>query len=149
MPSSSIRNFRETCQIAALPCLLLAMLSACGSKPPPALLVKDIEKIEHVVDTTLPLVQRAYGILHKTVCEEEGGEWKKLGMQQRDSCVLPAADGGKSCTDSKQCEVACVAKNKESHYGARAEGVCLQSTDLFGCHSYVSKGIVEPPLCTD
>lgn len=129
--------------------LLLLTVAGCGAKPPPALLAEDIEKIEHVVDPNLPLVQRAYAIPHKKVCEEEGGEWKKLGMQQHESCVLPANDAGKACTDSAQCEVACVVQAVDAEPGTRQEGGCLQSTNLFGCHAYMSNGIVEPTLCVD
>lgn len=136
-------------QVACLLSVLLLTLTACGAKPPPEILAKDIAKLEHVVDYTLPLVQRAYAIPHETVCEREGGTWKKLGMQQHESCVLPASDAGKACKDSAECEVACVAQNSDAELGARAEGVCLHSTDLFGCHIYLSDGITESAFCED
>lgn len=129
--------------------VLLLTLTACGAKPPPVMLLEDIEKREHIVDQSLPIVQRAYTIPHKEVCEREGGKWKKLGAQQRESCVLPASDAGKTCTDSIQCEVACVAQHSDIESGTRAEGVCLHSTNLFGCHMYLSNGITEPTLCVD
>lgn len=125
------------------------MLAACGANPSPALLPEDVEKIEHIVDRSLPLVQIAYAIPNRKVCDEEGGEWKKLGIQHHESCVLPADDAGEVCTDSAQCEVACVAKDLGNKPGKHAEGICLHSTDLFGCHSYISNGIIEPTLCTD
>jgi hypothetical protein len=30
--------------------------------------------------------------------------------------------------------------------GEKARGVCLESTDLFGCRAYVSNGGVEEPV---
>jgi len=33
--------------------------------------------------------------------------------------------------------------------GEKARGVCLESTDLFGCRAYVSDGVVEHTLCVD
>lgn len=126
------------------------LLVACGAplhEPIPSL--EEIEKLEQTVDTTLPLVQQAYSIETKKVCLHEGGEWKKVGRQQADTCVLPASDAGKACQNNKECEVACVALNAQIEAGKAAQGVCLESTNLFGCRAYISNGIVEPTLCVD
>lgn len=132
-----------------------AALSACGAQPPPDLIdssvvsVEEVEKLEQVVDTSLPLVQQAYSIESEKVCDKQGGKWKKVGRQQAYACVLPANDAGNMCKDSSECDVACVTANNQMDAGQKASGVCLESTDLFGCRAYVSNGIVEHTLCVD
>jgi len=131
-----------------------AALSACGAQPPepidePIMSVEDVEKLEQVVDTSLPLVQQAYSIESEKVCDKHGGNWKKVGRQQAHACVLPANDADNACNDSSECEVACVTENNNMEAGEKARGVCLESTDLFGCRAYVSNGVVEHTLCVD
>ena len=51
-----------------------AALSACGAQPPELIdssvvSVEEVEKLEQVVDTSLPLVQQAYSIQSEKVCE--------------------------------------------------------------------------------
>ncbi len=133
---------------------LCATLTACGAQPPeviekPIASVEEVEKLEQVVDTSLPLVQQAYSIESEKVCDKQGGSWKKVGRQQAYACVLPANDAGNACNDSSECEVACVTENNNMEAGEKARGVCLESTDLFGCRAYVSNGVVEHTLCVD
>lgn len=131
-----------------------ATLTACGAQPPepidePIASVEDVERLEKVVDTSLPLVQQAYSIESEKVCDKHGGNWKKVGRQQAHACVLPANDAGNACNDSSECEVACVTENNKMEAGQKASGVCLETTDLFGCRAYVSNGVVEHTLCVD
>ena len=133
---------------------LCATLTACGAQPPevieqPIASVEEVEKLEQVVDTSLPLVQQAYSIESEKVCDKQGGNWKKVGRQQAYACVLPASDAGNACNDSSECEVACVTGNNQVEAGQKASGVCLETTDLFGCRAYVSNGVVEHTLCVD
>lgn len=130
--------------------LTILILAGCGAQPP----IKvpnpiEIEKLEFVVDSTLPLVQQAYSIESEVVCVEHNGQWKKVGKQQQYSCVLATRDGGKACSSNKECEVGCVAENNDAVAGQHTAGVCLENTDLFGCRAYVSNGVVEPTLCVD
>ena len=139
---------------ALLAASLCVALSACGAQPPeiidePIASVEEVKKLEQVVDTSLPLVQQAYSIETEKVCERHGGNWDKIGRQQAYACVLPASDAGKICKDSSECEVACVTENNQVGAGQKVSGVCLESTDLFGCKAYVSQGIVEHTLCVD
>ncbi|GFD95012.1 hypothetical protein KUL156_14180 [Alteromonas sp. KUL156] len=131
-----------------------ASLYACGAQliesvDTPVASVEEVEKLAQVVDTSLPLVQQAYSIESEKVCDKEGGSWKKVGRRQAYACVLPAKDAGNVCNDSSECEVACVTENNSVGAEQRASGVCLESTDLFGCRAYVSKGVVEHTLCVD
>lgn len=130
--------------------LAFVCLTGCGAKPPEKIpTLKEIAQLEATVDTSLPLVQQAYSIASEKVCEKHSGQWKRIGKQQKKSCVLPASDAGKSCQSSSDCEVACVALNEPIAPGTATAGVCLESTNLFGCRTYVSGGTAEPTLCVD
>lgn len=130
--------------------LAFVCLTGCGAKPPEKIpTLKEIAQLEATVDTSLPLVQQAYSIASEKVCEKHSGQWKRIGKQQKESCVLPASDAGKSCQSSSDCEVACVALNEPVAPGTATAGVCLESTNLFGCRTYVSGGTAEPTLCVD
>ena len=107
--------------------------------------VEDVERLEQVVDTSLPLVQQAYSIESEKVCDKHGGNWKKVGRQQAHACVLPANDADNACNDSSECEVACVTENNNMEAGEKARGVCLESTDLFGCRAYVLTALWSIP----
>ncbi len=59
-----------------------ATLMACGAQPPevieqPIASVEEVEKLEQVVDTSLPLVQQAYSIKSEKVCDKQGGTGRK------------------------------------------------------------------------
>lgn len=85
----------------------------------------------------------------QTTCEENGGVWQKVGRLQRFACVLPAPDAGMACTDSSQCQVACVVKQEGVSAGTAVEGVCHSNTLQFGCRTYVTNGKAEATLCID
>ncbi|WP_461535031.1 hypothetical protein [Spongorhabdus nitratireducens] len=96
----------------------------------------------------LSLVEQAQLLTTKAACEQHGGNWQKVGKLQRFTCILPASDAGKSCTDSSQCQVSCtVAGNVRP--GDRVSGQCTATTHQFGCRTYVSNGQAEPTLCID
>ncbi|WP_394222052.1 hypothetical protein [Alteromonas gracilis] len=130
--------------------IAVLFLIGCGAQPQekvPSL--EEVAKLEQVVDTSLPLVQQAYSIETQEVCERQGGSWKKIGRQQSFGCVLPTADAGNVCNDSRECEVACIVDDNDIKAGEEVQGVCLNNTDLLGCRSYVSNGVVEQTLCVD
>jgi hypothetical protein len=138
-------NVIVTFLIAAFVCL-----TGCGAKPPEKIsTLKEIVQLAATVDTSLPLVQQAYSIASEKLCKKHSGQWERIGKQQKESCVLPASDAGKSCQSSSDCEVACVALNEPVAPGTATAGVCLESTNLFGCRTYVSGGTAEPTLCVD
>lgn len=131
------------------------ILSACSAEPPihfpksEVLDPSDIAAEDFHVDLSLPLVQQAYSIPNKEVCIKQEGKWQPLGRQQKMACVLSTSDAGKPCANSSECEVACIVDNEKFEQGAKARGVCSASTNIFGCYSYVSNGVVEPTLCVD
>ena len=70
----------------------------------------------------------------KAACTAQGGTWtEKGGRGHPAGCRLPTKDGGKACTDSAQCEGACV------------RGACSDHTPVTGC------GIMEngKTVCRD
>jgi hypothetical protein len=81
-------------------------------------------------------------------CEEQGGRWEVLGFSGP-GCNLPSSDGGKSCTDIKDCEGLCLADNEDTNaQGDELMGVCSEWQSNFGCHEILEKGrIVE--ICID
>ncbi|BFT31009.1 hypothetical protein D210916BOD24_21850 [Alteromonas sp. D210916BOD_24] len=125
-------------------------LLACSSVEPVYIPSStEIDVLEFQVDKSLPLVQQAYSIPDETSCLKNNGQWKRLGRQQRYACVLPASDAGAFCINNSDCEVGCVALSNDVESGTNATGVCLESTDVFGCRAYISKGVVEATLCVD
>lgn len=80
-------------------------------------------------------------------CLKEGGTWGKVGLLQLPTCVIKTADGGKSCTDSSQCERGCYTHIGET--GKRVTGFCQYNNLNFGCRSLVVKGIAQPGVCSD
>jgi hypothetical protein len=82
-------------------------------------------------------------------CEAAGGVWGRFGVRQQELCNLPAPDAGKACKDSSDCAAACVAPDA-AVVGSTADGRCYARMLLLGtCLKHVSKGVVEPALCTD
>lgn len=95
------------------------------------------------------LVDQAYSIKDRISCEAKGGHWKPVGKLQKNACVLPTIDAGKPCTDSSQCQVSCIVLDKNLSPGQKVVGQCNESTNQFGCHTYVNDGVVEGTMCAD
>jgi hypothetical protein len=91
-------------------------------------------------------------------CKAQGGRWDILGFNGP-GCNLPTTDGGKSCSDSKECESACLANSdeiwKKAESGLRFPdserideinaqgkviGACSNWRANFGCHVWVEEG---------
>lgn len=83
-------------------------------------------------------------------CEKHGGEWLRGGLAGRHSCVLPAPDAGKACTDSKQCTYRCFAQSGDNPaIGQAATGQCQANSSPFGCRTEIIDGKAQPTLCVD
>jgi hypothetical protein len=125
-------------------------LAACGAQPNEEFIdIEALQNLEQGVDHDLPLIAQAYSIKSSELCEKEGGTWKQSSSKQSAICVLPASDAGNVCSDSSQCTVACVTKSDNVVAGTKVEGMCLESTDLFNCPIYVSKGVAEQSMCAN
>lgn len=65
-------------------------------------------ELKEALNSELSLSQQAAQLKTSAACEAQKGNWRKMGMLQREACVLPAIDAGKACNDNKQCQVACI-----------------------------------------
>ncbi|WP_067521568.1 hypothetical protein [Endozoicomonas ascidiicola] len=105
------------------------------------------ETIQH--DSEVRLTEKANAIKTASECSAQNGAWRQVGRLQIYSCVLPASDAGKACADSSDCQVGCIVKGTVVTPGVEVVGQCLESTDQFGCRTYVSNGKAEHTLCID
>jgi hypothetical protein len=100
-------------------------------------------------------------------CVEQGGRWEVLGFSGP-GCNLPSSDGGKVCTDIRDCDGLCLADNEEimvdngqgilvpdpkmideiNSQGKELEGVCSMWQSDFGCHAVVEKSKIVV-ICID
>ena len=97
----------------------------------------------------MTLSQQAESLKTSVSCKAKGGRWEKTGKLQKESCILPTNDAGKSCTDSKQCQVACISLKENIQPETQVIGQCHDSTHKFGCRTYVTDGKAEATLCID
>jgi hypothetical protein len=94
---------------------------------------------------------------NKTSCEAQGGNWGPIGLSPQEVCVLPTTDAGKSCSDSSECQAACVAELTEgqraalllNHTPVRTTGRCTAWKTSVGCNAYVENGVVNGIMCVD
>ena len=83
-------------------------------------------------------------------CSNRGGTWRRVCLMGTWSCVMPYGDGGKSCSDKKDCTGQCRYEGSESLTpGSPAKGVCQRSSDPCGCFAEVRDGKIQPALCVD
>lgn len=82
----------------------------------------------------------------KETCEENSGKWGIHHLEQIESCILPASDSGKTCTDSSQCESKCIASEPESN-----DGKCYSWKPIpGGCYYFIESGTSEKTqTCVD
>ncbi len=81
-------------------------------------------------------------------CAALGGKLKQAGRMGRYACYAQYSDGGKSCTDSNECEGDCRAVG-DAPTGTIARGQCTADSVPFGCYAEIEKGVVGPYLCVD
>jgi hypothetical protein len=100
-------------------------------------------------------------------CLQQGGRWEVLGFSGA-GCNLPTLDGGKPCSDSRECEGLCLVDNEEimvdngqgflvpdpdlideiNAKGIELHGICADWQSTFGCQLVVENGkYVE--ICID
>ncbi len=99
----------------------IAVFAACNGLPPLVVTPQP---------TAVPLVLPD----NEQDCLAQGGVWGPQGMLQRDMCDLPAADAGKACTDSSQCQGLCMASDSP------AVGACSPRVLNFGCFEVMADG---------
>jgi hypothetical protein len=93
----------------------------------------------------------------KESCESAGGHWGPVGLSPAEVCIMPTTDAGKECSDSSECQSACVADLSAEEYNTLVKdritihttGRCTSSTASVGCMAYVEDGVVLGIHCVD
>jgi hypothetical protein len=87
----------------------------------------------------------------KEACDACGGLWAVHGFLPEESCICATRDAGRSCTDGKQCEGACIVDGNEQFQvvegGSSARGFyvgrCAAFDTTFGCYRIIPDGAAE------
>ena len=92
----------------------------------------------------------------KKSCKEQGGVWRKIGLDTEKSCNLPTSDADKECSNSSECEGSCIAElskddliKVEKGTTVHTNGKCSAWKIIVGCHPFVENGKVTGILCVD
>jgi hypothetical protein len=85
-----------------------------------------------------------------------GGRWDRFGLFPREICSVPTHDGGRTRTDTAECEGTCLASLKREqvdllrkHMKLKIFGKCTPHIPIFGCMALVERGIVSRMPCLD
>lgn len=124
--------------------LCILSLTACNTAHP-----NRNKPSDTISSPAQPLAALADSLLTEADCRANQGSWEKVGKRQQLACILPTSDAGKSCTDGKQCQTACVLKDQKVAPGTAVKGQCHESTLQFGCRTHVTHGKAEATLCID
>ena len=101
------------------------------------------------------------GIRHKPVtaaqraeCAARGGAIEGVGMFGTPSCVIPYADAGKACSNTSDCQGACLFNLDGSDrpipkVGEPMTGTCEATNSTFGCFTEIDQGKAKASICVD
>jgi hypothetical protein len=64
-------------------------------------------------------------------------------------CVIRYRDGGKRCSDGKECAGGKCVYEGQRPATANASGACVRDSNPCGCRALVLGGQVQPSMCTD
>ncbi len=81
-------------------------------------------------------------------CAARGGTMQPVGRLQRQTCVVPYADAGKTCSDKADCQGACIAEGNLEAQGATT-GQCQKTNVQFGCYAKIVGGKATAAICID
>lgn len=81
-------------------------------------------------------------------CAARGGTMQPVGRLQRQTCVVPYADAGKTCSDKADCQGACIAEGNLEAQGA-VTGQCQKTNVQFGCYAKIVAGKSTGAICID
>lgn len=102
------------------------------------------------VSSTKPDTVSDAGSVSAADCTARGGSMQRVGRMQGQQCVVPFADGGRSCTDGSQCASGrCIDESPQARSTGAVTGVCQRTNVQFGCFSRVTGGRAEATLCVD
>jgi hypothetical protein len=117
-------------------CGIVSLVASCAAAPDPP------NQIAESVTTHM----------NSEECRANGGTIRNVCRLQLPACVVPFADGGKRCTDSRQCKGKCLLDTETDRPlrpGDYADGRCQRDNDPCGCKIEVMYGKVESGVCVD
>ncbi len=133
----------------------LLTLSACNVQPKSMLAEKASKPISTSVSIDLSKYQDQRDLCQKITekkvidCQKQGGSLQKQGMAQCYTCTIEYADAGKVCSDSSECQGACLNSNKFTPAGKATKGQCAKTNSPFGCYQKIEKGVAKDAMCVD
>ncbi len=125
--------------------------SATASTPPPASSPQS-ESQAPSTSAEPPViaqpVEQGPSAAEKRACAARGGTIQPICMMGELACVIRYRDGGKRCSDKRDCTGECLYEGPDPP-PVRATGSCERTSDPCGCKAPVHHGHVEPTLCAD
>ena len=83
-------------------------------------------------------------------CLAKGGKYIKQGRSQMYRCLQQFSDGGKSCSDSSECQGSCTSSDTAIEAGTpNVTGTCAANDSPFGCRQIIEGGVAKGFLCVD
>lgn len=74
-------------------------------------------------------------------CVSRGGIWGRVCFSQSLMCVIKLDDGGKACSDSKDCESRkCIAVGRDANEQGVTVGECVRTSDPCGTFNFIVNG---------
>lgn len=81
-------------------------------------------------------------------CSARGGTIQAVCMLGELVCVVRYRDGGKRCTDKRDCTGECLYERRDPA-PPHATGSCQRTNDPCGCKAPIHHGRVQPAVCLD
>lgn len=122
--------------------LLIVALVGCGSISAGSAPIASPPPLPTPISTPIATVDHAALIWPESeaACAQIGGTWGEYGIRSGPWCRdIPTADSGRLCTDSAQCEGACLYPIHVSEWGQRplpegpTSGTCSPARPLISC----------------
>ena len=87
----------------------------------------------------------------RAACLASGGLVSSRGLSPQPLCVKAYPDGGKPCTDSRECQGGCLTGRSVERYRSDSYGVgrCQFDNAAVGCLAEVKAGTLGPTVCVD
>ncbi len=83
-------------------------------------------------------------------CQQQGGNLQRAGLMGCYTCIVEYADGGKTCSDSSECQGDCL--NYDDFIPTdkiNQTGQCAKDNSPFGCYQVIEKGVAKSAMCVD
>jgi hypothetical protein len=83
------------------------------------------------------------------MCAQYGGTIESVCMNGIEMCIVKFKDAGKSCSDSSECDGACLSVRNDVQLGDAVLGACSQSSDPCGLFLPLKNGKVAARVWAD